>query len=172
MVVGAPVAILAYSRRARDFVKKNRQGFYNMFIGTMACLLCLRNIKYQYRISALQKKVDEKDREIQYLYDYLCSGSNNEWIRKQIQTSEKEAIHYLFQSLFKTAQEEAKFQNQPGNTSDSDIVGDGPANKHEVDLEKVVQDAEKDSKKAFPETSEQNKSSNGKDGLQKYKGWL
>eukprot|EP01138_Halocafeteria_seosinensis_P012720 gb/GECG01012996.1/.p1 GENE.gb/GECG01012996.1/~~gb/GECG01012996.1/.p1 ORF type:complete len:192 (+),score=36.12 gb/GECG01012996.1/:1-576(+) len=113
MVVGAPVALLAYSRRARDFVKANKQGFYNLFMGTMACLMCLRNIKYQYNISTLQKKLDEKDGEIQYLYDSLCSEQGTRWIMEQLLSRNKEEdVKYVFQSLFKAAQTEAKLRHQ------------------------------------------------------------
>ena len=44
MVIAAPIALLAYSRRFRQFASSNRQGLFNLGMGSFAFVLALRNI--------------------------------------------------------------------------------------------------------------------------------
>ena len=50
MVFAAPVALLAYSRRFRQIAYENKQGFFNLAIGSFATVLALRNIRTTVRV--------------------------------------------------------------------------------------------------------------------------
>lgn len=85
MVIAAPVALLAYSRRARAFVSANAQAFFNMGLGTMTCLLALRNISKTDTVNTLQRKSEIEAQAFTALKTKLTSA---EWTSTALASSQ------------------------------------------------------------------------------------
>ena len=49
MVLAAPVALLAASKRARAFVGANQQAFFNLGMGVFALVVTMKNVAYRVR---------------------------------------------------------------------------------------------------------------------------
>ncbi|CAE7245028.1 unnamed protein product [Symbiodinium sp. KB8] len=88
MVFAAPVALLAYSRRFRQIAYENKQGFFNLAIGSFATVLALRNIRTTASLKESQQMYENKQAELNAIQEAVSSAEFGQALRVAAQSTD------------------------------------------------------------------------------------